>query len=72
MPLGNGRLIKTEDEIGVVEAWHWPPAEVVAERAAEARRSIVADVPAEHLTGIKARFAGSAYKADAKGRTVGW
>lgn len=61
--LGNGRgLLSTGDEIGVVEPWCWPSAEAVAERQAEARMSVIADVPAELLAGFKVRLAASDYK----------
>ncbi|WP_286296516.1 AAA family ATPase [Aminobacter sp. SS-2016] len=61
--LGNGRgLVKTGDEIGVVEPWRWPSSDVLAERQAEARMSIIADVPAELLAGLKVRLAASDYK----------
>lgn len=63
VPLGNGKgLLKTGDEIGVVEPWRWPSADILAERAAEARRAVVADVPDELLAGLKARLGASSYR----------
>lgn len=61
--LGNGKgIIKTGDEIGVAEPWQWPAADVLAERAAEARAAVVADIPEELLAGLKVRLASSDYK----------
>lgn len=69
VPLMNGKgLIKNGDEIGVVEAWRWPSAEAVAERAAADRLAVVADVPSDLLAGLKARLGSSEYKADQKGK----
>lgn len=69
VPLGNGRgLVKTGDEIGVVEPWRWPSADALAERAAEQRRAVVADVPGELLAGLKARLGAGGYKYDPKGK----
>lgn len=63
VPLGNGRgVVKTGDEIGVVEPWRWPSQDVLAERAAEARRAVVADVADDLLAGFKVRLASSDYK----------
>ena len=70
VPLGNGRgLLKTGDEIGVVEPWRWPSPDVLAERAAEARASVVDDVPAETLAGIKVRLGAAEYKASEQAKT---
>ncbi|AEH77529.1 ATPase-like protein [Sinorhizobium meliloti SM11] len=64
VPLMNGQgLVKTGDEIGVVEAWRWPSRDAVAMRAAAERASLVADVPAETLAGLKARLGASDFKA---------
>lgn len=61
--LGNGKgLVKTGDEIGVVEPWRWPSADILAERAAEQRRAVVADVPDDLLAGLKVRLENSEYK----------
>lgn len=69
VPLGNGKgLVKTGDEIGVVESWRWPSADALAERQAEARRAVVADVPAETLAGLKVRLANGDYKAHPQGK----
>jgi len=69
VPLNNGRgLVKTGDEIGVVEAWRWPSADVLADRAAEERQAAVAGVAAETLHGLKARLLASDYKADQRAR----
>lgn len=72
VPLGNGKPLfgtpQPGDEIGVVEPWRWPSADVMAERAAEARMSIVSDVPDETLAGLKVRLDASDYKADPKGK----
>ncbi|RVQ66164.1 AAA family ATPase [Sinorhizobium medicae] len=62
--LNNGRgLLKAGDEIGVVEAWHWPSRDAVALRAAEERASLISDVPPETLAGLKARLDASDFKA---------
>lgn len=67
--LGNGKgLVKTGDEIGVVEPWRWPSADDLAERAAEQRRAVVADVPDELLAGLKVRLSASDHKYDPKGK----
>lgn len=64
VPLMNGTgLIKTGDEIGVVEPWSWPSQDDLAERAASARAAVIADVPVDLLVGLKARLTGSDYKA---------
>lgn len=69
VPLGNGQgLVKTGDEIGVVESWRWPSADVLAERQTEARRAVVADVPAETLAGLKVRLENGDYKANPQGK----
>lgn len=69
VPLMNGKgLIKTGDEIGVVEPWQWPSAELVAERATADRLAVVAKVPNELLAGLKVRLGNSEYKADPKGK----
>lgn len=69
VPLGNGKgPIKKGDEIGVVEPWRWPSADDIADRAAEQKRAVVADVPDELLKGLKVRLQHSGYKADAKGK----
>ena len=69
VPLGNGHgVFKRGDEIGVVEPWRWPSKDDLAERAAEVRRAVVADVPDEHLEGLKARLGAGSYKADQKGK----
>lgn len=69
VPLGNGKgLIKTGDEIGVVEPWRWPSPDALAEQAAAARRAVVADVAEDLLAGVKARLSAGSYKADSKGR----
>jgi len=61
VPLGNGKgLMKAGDEIGVVEAWRWP--------SEEERRSIVDDVPADMLAGIKVRLEHGAYKESTQGK----
>jgi hypothetical protein len=63
VPLGNGKgLLSRGDEIGVVEAWQWPSKAVIEERAAEARRAVVADVPGDLLEGLKVRLNASHYK----------
>jgi hypothetical protein len=65
VPLGNGRgLIKTGDQIGVVEGWNWPTRDVIAERAAAERTTLISDVPAETLAGLKARLSGGDYKSN--------
>ncbi|MCO5156674.1 MAG: helicase RepA family protein [Aquamicrobium sp.] len=67
--LGNGKgLVKTGDEIGVVEHWRWPSADILAERAAEQRRAVVADVPDDLLAGLKVRLGAGGYKYDPKGK----
>lgn len=64
VPLNNGRgLLKAGDEIGVVEAWHWPSRDAVALRAAEERASLISDVPPETLAGLKARLGAGDFKA---------
>jgi hypothetical protein len=64
VPLGNGRgIIKTGDEVGVVESWRWPSADDIAGRRAEARKSLVGGVPSHVLEGIKNRLAGADHKA---------
>jgi hypothetical protein len=69
VPLGNGKgLVKTGDEIGVVEQWRWPSADVMAARQAETRRAVVADVPADILAGLKVRLHASDHKYDPKGK----
>lgn len=72
VPLGNGKPLfgkpQSGDEIGVVESWRWPSPETMAERQAEARLSIVADVPADLLAGLKVRLENADYKADLKGK----
>lgn len=69
VPLGNGKgLLKTGDEIGVVEPWRWPSADILAERAAEQRRAVVADVPDDLLAGLKVRLGASDHKYDPKGK----
>lgn len=69
VPLMNGRgLVKTGDEIGVVEPWRWPSADAIAERAAETRMAVVADVPSETLAGLKVRLENGDYKSDQKGK----
>lgn len=69
VPLGNGKgLLSVGDEIGVVEPWRWPSADDIADRAAEQRRAVVADVPDDLLAGLKVRLASSGYKADQKGK----
>jgi hypothetical protein len=62
VPLGNGGIFSQGDEIGVVEQWRWPSSGLIAERAAEARLAVVADVPAELLAGFKVRLDASDYK----------
>ena len=63
VPLGNGKgLVKTGDEIGVVEPWRWPSEDALAERAAEARRAVVADVPDDLLAGLKVRLGAGSYR----------
>lgn len=69
VPLMNGRgLVKTGDEIGVVEPWSWPSHDDLAERAAEAKAAAVADVPRHLLDGLKVRLANSDYKQHEQGR----
>lgn len=69
VPLGNGKgMVKTGDEIGVVEPWRWPSADAMAERAAEQRRAVVADVPDDLLAGLKVRLGASDHKYDPKGK----
>ncbi|CAN7459005.1 AAA family ATPase [Mesorhizobium sp. LjNodule214] len=68
VPLGNGGVFSLGDEIGVVEPWRWPSSDVLAERQAEARMSVVAEVPVDTLTGLKVRLDAAAYKADPKGK----
>lgn len=69
VPLGNGKgLLTAGDEIGVVEPWQWPAADVLAERAAEARAAVVADVPEDLLAGLKVRLENADHKADPKGK----
>jgi hypothetical protein len=63
VPLGNGKgLLSNGDEIGVVEPWRWPSQEAMQERAVEARRAVVANVPDDLLAGLKVRLANSDYK----------
>jgi hypothetical protein len=48
---GSGKLVDNGDEIGVVDKWEWPSAE-----------SLVQDVGAEELAGIKARLGAGNYR----------
>jgi hypothetical protein len=65
VPLRNGKgIVKTGDEIGVVEGWRWPSADDLAGRRAEARRSLVGDIPEYVLDGIKNRLTGADHKAN--------
>ncbi|MBX4993846.1 hypothetical protein ABID08_006536 [Rhizobium binae] len=69
VPLGNGKgIVKTGDEIGVVEAWRWPSADVLADLAAEERQAAVANVPEQTLAGLKVRLNASDYKADQRAK----
>ncbi|WP_192937350.1 AAA family ATPase [Sinorhizobium meliloti] len=64
VPLMNGKgLVKNGDEIGVVEAWRWPSKDAVAEKAKAERASLIANVPAETLAGLKVRLGASDFKA---------
>lgn len=64
VPLMNGKgLVKTGDEVGVVESWRWPTPDIIAERAATEASAIVADVPADTLAGLKVRLENGQYKA---------
>lgn len=60
----NGKSIGRDpgDEIGVVERWFWPSADVLAEKEAEARAAVVAGVPEAVLAGIKVRLDNGSFK----------
>lgn len=63
VPLGNGKgLVKTGDEIGVVESWRWPSSDDLAERHAQRQRAVVADVPEDMLAGLKVRLEAGSYR----------
>jgi|GEM_PF-6420109 len=69
VPLGNGKgLTDNGDEVGVVEPWRWPSAEDLGQLRVQKMNSVVADVPAHILAGVKNRMRSGAYKYDAKGR----
>ncbi|KQY12612.1 hypothetical protein ASD31_15390 [Rhizobium sp. Root482] len=65
--LGNGKgLLSAGDSIGVVEPWCWPTRDAIAERAAAERSTLISDVPAETLAGLKTRLSAGGYKASAQ------
>lgn len=63
--LMNGRgIIKTGDEIGVVERWFWPSPDAAAER----KISVVAEVSPESLAAIKVRLNAGDYRHNEQAR----
>ncbi len=67
--LGNGTgTLNPGDEVGVVEAWTWPSADDMAERALAERAAILADVSEDDFETIKIRLGTSDHRADVRAK----